>query len=85
MTRAEAIRKATKLGFERGFSVRFTADGKSVLAVRRINRYLYIMWEATRQEDGSYAETRSRFNHKIAAKDLRAVPAPEPENQAGFE
>jgi hypothetical protein len=85
MTRFEAIGKATKVGFERGFSVRFTADGKSVVVVRRINRYLYIMWEATVREDGSYAETPCRFNHRIMAKDLRGIPAPEPENQKGFE
>ena len=65
--------------------MRFTADGKSVLAVRRVARYLYIQWEAAVQEDGSYAETTHRLNHKIMAKDLRRVPAPEPENQKGFE
>ena len=85
MNRFDAIHRATKLGFARGFSVRLTADGKSVLAVLRINRYLYIQWEAAVQEDGSYSETTHRLNHKIMAKDLRGVPAPEPENQKGFE
>lgn len=77
----DAIRKATKLGFERGFKVRFGLHGE-VFAIEGRNR---VMFKAVANADGTYRELPEAVGTYEAPAAWRKPPAAEPEVQEGLE
>jgi hypothetical protein len=77
MTRHDAIRKATKIGFKSGAAVRFGHDG-SVYAV--LGKQIH--YHASPAEQGYQEHPESKGQQ--LDKPVRAIPSPEPENQEGL-